>query len=729
MTRVETWRGLRARLRARGRALPTWSHEVGSDGQGRRYIPLLVVAGVLVVCAGYAFGREHRPGAEPLYWSGQLLILAPIVLGIFDRRSGEQHRTHLLVVLAGCQSFLAWAYSPLRFTFPDELQHLRTATDIVQTGHLFTPNTYLPVSPGFPGLEIVTTCVCSVTGLSLPLSGLLVASLGHVLLTAAVLGLYSAVLGPGRASSLAGLVYAANPHASYFNTLFVYTALALPFLVLALRLALTQHRRRVARIAALLPLGVAVVTHHLTALFGTAMLVAFALVQLIIDRARRTDNLAVLVVGLNGLVLALAWTSLASPETFDYLGRPLAALGRALTQQGGSDSLPPLAPPPRWESAVSATSVLVTVGLLAAGALLLRRRTAGPRLPLAFAVLALVYPGVLVVRMVATDGAELATRALTYVMLLVAVPAGVALASLTADPSRRGRKLVAVGLAVLLLAGGITIGLPPWWERVPGRFRVDAFEAGHDLSVEVAGRWAAGHLPRDAKVASDLTLGGVLASYAAADLATDASPAFYAGTVTGERAVVSRLSLSYVFVDRRITQQTPITGGYFPNDVLEGRHVGPVPARDLRPFDARPQLIVTSRQRASVQAGPPRSVLMTQCCNLLLPPVLLLLFDLLPGSSAGLRAARVVVGLPVVLLLPGHLALTGLNRRRSGAPGLADAVTVSVGLLVVSGLLMDLIGIPLGRVEWATVVALLCLAASVHMFVGRSDLKRCQFSG
>lgn len=104
---------------------------------------------------------------------------------------------------------------------------------------------------------------------------------------------------------------------------------------------------------------------------------------------------------------------------------------------------------------------------------------------------------------------------------------------------------------------------------------------------------------------------------------------------------------------------------------------------------------------------------------LLLPPVLLLLFDLLPGSSAGLRAARVVVGLPVVLLLPGHLALTGLNRRRSGAPGLADAVTVSVGLLVVSGLLMDLIGIPLGRVEWATVVALLCLAASVPLLVRR----------
>ncbi len=44
--------------------------------------------------------------------------------------------------------------SPLHFYLYDEFLHWRTENDVIASGHLFTPNSLLPVSPYYPGLEI-----------------------------------------------------------------------------------------------------------------------------------------------------------------------------------------------------------------------------------------------------------------------------------------------------------------------------------------------------------------------------------------------------------------------------------------------------------------------------------------------------------------------------------------------------------------------------------------------
>ena len=57
-------------------------------------------------------------------------------------------------------TFLILAYySPDQFRFLDEFQHVQTAQTILTTHHLFHVNTSLPVSPQYPGLEIITSAV------------------------------------------------------------------------------------------------------------------------------------------------------------------------------------------------------------------------------------------------------------------------------------------------------------------------------------------------------------------------------------------------------------------------------------------------------------------------------------------------------------------------------------------------------------------------------------------
>ncbi len=47
----------------------------------------------------------------------------------------------------------------------DELLHYRTVDNILTTRHLFSPNSLLPVSPYYPGMETVTAVLVQLTGL------------------------------------------------------------------------------------------------------------------------------------------------------------------------------------------------------------------------------------------------------------------------------------------------------------------------------------------------------------------------------------------------------------------------------------------------------------------------------------------------------------------------------------------------------------------------------------
>ncbi|HET9074343.1 MAG TPA: hypothetical protein VFN48_07170 [Solirubrobacteraceae bacterium] len=578
---------------------PVFPPRVRSGGISRGLVQSLrwwldlapIAVGGLLVATAYALGRAHSPLGELFYWLGEATMMLPSIWRVLSPEAGTASRLRVLVGVAAMQSVLTWAYSPDQFRFPDELQHLRTAQDILTSHRLFTPNLYLPVSPGFPGLEEVTTAIRSLTGLRLFASGVIVASLSHVLLPVALFLAYREIAaGDERSAAVATLVYSMAPHYSYFETLFIYSTPALTYLAFTLAAAARALRR--GRGLVWIPLAYVpmLLSHHLTTLVGLGLLLVMAAIAL---RTRPR----VLAVRFAGAVLAIvlasvSYIALAAPSTWSYLAAPLqSALGGLFSHSGGGGAHPAAAAvAPAWESLAALASALLLLVLSYVGVAATWWARARRWVQL-FALLGLAYPVILGVRLTAADGPELATRGLTYAMLVIAFPAAILLVSLT--PLRLGGRRLGFGvafLAVALLAlGAIVEGLPPAYERLPGHFYVASFESGVDARVTAVGGWAARTwTANDQRVACDVSVCSEWSGRAGAVASTTASPLFYTASVARLNAVVKALALDWVETDQRWTTQVPRTGSYFPNDSRANAHTHPLPLSWLTKFDRDP---------------------------------------------------------------------------------------------------------------------------------------------
>jgi hypothetical protein len=546
----------------------------------------IALLGALIISISYALNRSTSPGPTVLFWVGQALLLLPAAWRILSKSAGTSERLMLLSGVAAAQALVVFAYSPDRFRFIDELQHYRTAEDILQTGQLFTPNAYLSVSPGFPGLEEAATALSNLTGLSLFYSGVMVVSLAHVILPVVIFLLLREISKNDRLAAVGAVIYATCPHNGYFNTLFIYAALALPFFILTLRgVVRSMYGARLVLVAP--PFLVVLVTHHLTVLAVLAIWAAFLVAAAFagIDR-RRILQLA------GGLLLACliaaGWTWWHASATFGYLTRPIL---RILGQSTSGRTAAIVSSAPLWESIVTIGAAAVTGTLIVVGLILLRRSHAS-RLLLAVAALGLAYPLVLVVRVAAPGGAELASRGLTYVELLAALPAAVALIALYDHRPRSSRRLLSFLVVTVLFAGSVTAALPPYWGRLPGTFQVASAESGIDESVGVLENWARTELAStpNQQVACDTSTCSIMAAYGRASVYTNSASIFYATSAADANKRMHDLGLQYLVVDRRVTTQVPSSGNYFFQDPLAGQHKAPLAPPLIEKFDQDSQI-------------------------------------------------------------------------------------------------------------------------------------------
>jgi len=550
---------------------------------------LVVALGGFAVAIAYALSRAEAPGATALYWGGQALIILPVALRVLSPSADARERMALLLAMAAVQSLLAWCYSPDQFRFPDELQHVRTATDILRSHHLFTPNSYLEVSPGFPGMEEVTTAVALLTGMSLFHAGVVTVSAVHLALPICLFLLYRELTNDTRIAGIATLIYTTAPHYAYFNALFVYSAVALPFLVLAVRAALRSYQRKKSALWIAFPFLPMMLTHHLTAFVGIVVLAAVAIIVGLSPRGRSIGlRLAGMTVGLS--VATILWTAHRSPSTFSYLAGPIHDVLSSVTRSGDSEHPKLIAyGVPHWESLVAMSAAGITAACVLGGIALVSRQDASRFVRLA-AILGLTYPALLVVRIVAPTGPELATRGLTYGMLLAAFPAATALVRLWPLHGSGMRAASAMAITATLAVGAIVTGLPPSWERLPGRFHVAAFESGIDRHVTAGGAWAHDNWLPYQRVACDFSLCSMFAGYSHATVSTAASPMYYATSMAVFDQSLRDLTSDYVAVDQRWTRQTPVTGRYFFRDVLEGEHTWPLAPSLFVKFDRNPRI-------------------------------------------------------------------------------------------------------------------------------------------
>ncbi|HWC34892.1 MAG TPA: hypothetical protein VG650_08695 [Mycobacteriales bacterium] len=574
--------------------------DAGTARLGPAYSRLLtypvMTAGALADCIAFAMSRSGDAGAAPLYWLGQIALLLPCIVICLRRSASPKSRIWALQLLAALQSFVAWAYSPDRFRFPDELQHLRTADNILATGHLFSANPALPVSPGFPSLEIVTTAVSRLSGMSVYTAGVITSSVAHVLLVTAVVSWAHALRLGSRQAAAAALVFGFAPDYPYFDTLFTYTAIALPFFVLAARAAVRSVTRQDAALLVLPPLLIAVVSHHLTGYLACGYV---ALLAATLAMGRRPEPSApwwtapgVALVGVAGVgvVCAAAWTAAFAPHALDYLLTPTKAALHAVFSPSGSAAGDVAAHgevAPLWQRALAIAGSVVMLGLAAVGTVRLWRSPV-PRWVQLLAGGAIAYPAVLVIRVVAADGPEIASRLLVYAMLLTCLPVAALLVAVWADGTSRGRVVIALTLAVTIAAGSTVAATPSPWERLPGSFHVAAEESGVDARVAAAAHYGDRTFAPGSVVACDLSLCSLLGGESKAITSSASAPMFFAPTDILRNGEISRLGLDYVLVDDRLTQQLPAFGLYFPGENNTGGYPRPFPPARLASFATDP---------------------------------------------------------------------------------------------------------------------------------------------
>ncbi|MCD2196099.1 hypothetical protein LQ327_22255 [Actinomycetospora endophytica] len=560
---------------------------------------VLVVTGLLAVSLAYAGGRAGAGWwVDPVYWLGQLLLFVPPLLRILiGRRVTERECAGTAMVLGSAYFVAAWCYSPLEFKFIDELQNWRTTTDIVQNGHLFSYNDSLPISPMYPGLESVTAAVVVTTGLSVFVAGVVVMGLVRVVLTAGLYLFFRKVTSSARAAALASILFTAAPYYKSVLAKFIYGSMALPFLVLACYAAMSAitgpaSRRRTMTGLAVVAIAVTVISHHLTSWFLTATLLVALLVF-----SYRGDRVGIRV--LSGLsvtsgVLIGTWILAVAPTTPAYLSPALtdltrgiaAALGGRSQQSDGGFVRAPLS-----EALPSYACVLVLAVGVALSALWVWRRHRSDPWIVVMTLAALGYLAVPVIRVLSDSGSEDAVRAQSY--LFIAVAPVLSLCGLEyLRRAGRPRWLVSTGavVATVVMIGGITSGWPPAWGRIPAdHMVVDGYENAVDPQGVAAAYWVQASLPTGQRMAADDTNYTLMGPYGQQTMVSGTSGLYRTSTLTeADRAEIVADRVQYLVADRRLTQQLPAGGSYFPDDPMAFRYTSPLPLADLTKFDRVP---------------------------------------------------------------------------------------------------------------------------------------------
>lgn len=536
--------------------------------------PLTLTAsvGVLTVAAAFAASRHGESLAMGLWWTGLVVVYAPVLLRQLQPGVTRLERLALAVLLGVALLLVKVLYMPFQLQFSDEFYFWRSAMDILQHHHLFVHNVSLQVKPVYPALQEATAAVASLSGLSVTHAGLVVIDVLRPVYVVALYLFYEQVSGSTRLAGIASTLYMANPNFLVFDSLYVYEAFALPFAVLALYLAarwLTSEGAtgRLPGVFFWVVALTVVVAHHVTSYFLVAYLAVWTIVAF---QQRRSGHQArpPLRTTLTLLVLILAWILFIAPGTLSYFNGPFnfvatrlagEATGKLKVVHGFVRPQGPLAQT-ILDLGANAAIVLILLGTF--GFVWTRMaRWVGMRVAL---VASLGYLGVLALRLV-PDGAELAGRSMPFIYL----PLSLALAAgLLANRARVGRTVVRTllpfGAGMLIIVGGLASGFPASWARLPGPYLPASWERSDNLQSAQAAAWVGSHFPGDQYLLTDQGNMPYMAAYGG-ELPTDtASWIMFVPTLTTElqRALaIHRIKL--IVVDMRMSDGLSQRGFYY----------------------------------------------------------------------------------------------------------------------------------------------------------------------
>jgi hypothetical protein len=566
-------------------------------------VALSVALGVFVTALAYSAGRHGYADSKVAdygYWLGQALIFVPASIRLLTRKGSTEAGTSAVAgFLAVAQYLCKVCYSPLSFTYSDELSHWRTAENILSTGKLFTPNFTLPISPQYPGLEEVTTAIVHLTGLPLFSTGLIVAGTAHLLFVEALYLFFRLVGNSQRLAGIAIIIYSSNPDLSYFDSVFAYQTLGLAFFGLALVAGkrLTEARTNGSRTrwatVAMIYIAATVVTHHVTSYILVLTFVLIALASLL-ARDRRAAALSG-ALALWAAITAISWLIFEAPETVSYLWSSLSGVFdsfSALLTGGPAASQGTVVVKPYSHEVVAGVAALGLSCLLPLGWWQVRRRYRANPWFVALALGSLTWYVIVVIRLVAADGSELSGRAASFVYIPSAFMAALSVCALIDHaPRLRASAFLGACLAGVLLMSvdGLLNGWPPSWERLPGPHQVGGVERSIGPEEIDIGHWMAARLGPGNRIASDYGNDPMVGTYGNQTPILGDAFLYLSKTYSPSVARQAQLqAINYVLVDLRLTRQLPASGNYFPMDPRAGTYTHPLPLVDMTKFNYAP---------------------------------------------------------------------------------------------------------------------------------------------
>jgi hypothetical protein len=585
------------------------------------YLTLNSSFALIATSSAYIGGRANWPWATDLYWAALVGLFLPVAIRVAWPAVSRQERIGLIILLGTALYLVKVLQSPAAFIQFDELLHVPTATAILDEHRLFSLNSLLPISPFYPGMEIATTAIANLTGLSIFLSGVLLLAVARVVVVLSLFLLFERISGSSWIAALACLIYMGHSGFLLFHAMFAYESLAFAFLTLlllseAFTASLSNYRTPLLFLT--LPLLCALaVTHHVTSWFAAVLLLGLASAHFAYGSSP-TQKWRAAAVGCLALVTCLGWSQLMGNPVEGYLGPVFESgwqefyqlvtgqsLGRKLFVAEDGSGLP------IWQRlttlvATGLTCIGLAIGFFRALALRDPANTISVRRPPFWAVgignnarsvlltiLTIGFPASVLLRFTRA-GWEVGNRAGAFVFLGVSLVGAVGIVYFWLAGSKSRPRSLAVGVALtILFIGGAISGSA--LTAVPTRYKVSA----DALSIEPLGvataTWTREKLGDGWRFAADRVNRLLLATYGRQRLITTLQDKIdISGMLLGERLsdedlyTITSGKVDFLLIDLRLGRALPLVGVYFEQGEDPRLHAAPPSTKALLKFNQQP---------------------------------------------------------------------------------------------------------------------------------------------
>lgn len=596
------------------------------------WLPLLTLVsalGLLLIAYGFSITRNAGPSRlRDFFYPGVLMLFTPMVARLITPYASRIERVLLLCMTGvGCYCIRALT-SPLHFYLYDEFLHWRTENDVIASGHLFTPNALLPVSPYYPGLEIVTNAICMLSGISPFYASLILIGVARLTMILTLFAMNEELFHSSRTGSIATAIYMVNPHFLFFDTQYAYESLALP-LALVIFCIMTPYQalsvevkrlkaaassslvlvgfaamnikenyrdvkrdRRSTVIMAVVVLAALTCTHHATDFFFIALLGIWSVLYrwLRLSSKFRAQLTWLMILG---LVLAVAWAESPNNTVVPYL---LGFLSTVFSHPGkhfaGAASTANYAPM-NWEKDLAQYGTYFTLVVIFPGLLCLWQRYRSHALVCQLGLVALGLHASQVLK-TSDSGIQLADRASAVLYVAVSAALGVFLVQFW--PTRQLHwyhiLMITVTITLLFMGGYISSG-GSGYGAPPTPYVVGADSRSIDTESIQAATWTHLYLGSNNHMGTDRTNQLLMATFGNQRIIDtiadhiDVATIFFDATLTPEDfSLIERGQLTYLVVDLRLTTSPPAVGSYFekgePGAMI---HKTPVSREVMMKFD------------------------------------------------------------------------------------------------------------------------------------------------